>query len=499
MENLTVATTSGPVRGVSHEGVIHFLGVPYAAPPVGDRRFRPAQPPAVWTEPFVADTRGPRAPQRPSPMEVAINGGDPPPWDEASCLTLNVWTRGLDDARRPVMVWIHGGAFLYGAGSSPWYDGQAFADDHDVVLVSFNYRLGVLGFSYLGHVNPAFSDSGSLGVRDAVTVLAWVRDNIASFGGDPDNVTIFGESAGAMSVGTLLAVPDARPLFHKAILQSGAANTVFSPDVAAAHTNELLTALGVTTDPVAALQSVPIDVLLKAHASLLAAHLDEGLRCAPVVDGVVVERAPLDAVRDGLVTDKPLLIGTNRDEWRLFALSNPSFMATTEDEIAPKASRYLTGDVDAAIKQYRQRLVDDPPSSVLAAVVSDAVFRIPALRLADAQVVAGGAAYVYLFTFASPRAGGLLGSCHALELPFVFNTMREPGVAQFVGDAPPVELANAMNAAWARFARSGDLSDSELGSWPRYRPQDRATMVLDERSGVQEDPLGDERLLWMED
>jgi para-nitrobenzyl esterase len=497
MDNLTVSTSSGPVRGVEEDGVVHFFGIPYAAPPTGERRFRVAQPPTPWTETFLAETRGPRAPQRPSPMEVALSGGDPPPWDEESCLTLNVWTAGLDDRSRPVMVWIHGGAFIFGTGSSPWYDGQRFAADHDVVLISFNYRLGVLGFTYLGHLDPSFADSGSLGVRDAVTVLTWVHDNVAAFGGDPNNVTIFGESAGAMSVGTLLSVPEARPLFHKAILQSGSASVVFEPAEAETNTNELLTALAITSDPVAALQAVPIETLLKAHASTMVAHLDEGLRVAPVVDGVVVERRPLHAVRDGFVSDKVLLIGTNRDEWRLFAISNPSFMATTDEELATKAARYLGDDADAGIKQYRQRLVDDPPSSVLAAVVSDSAFRIPALRLADAQVAAGGSAYVYLFTFESPRAGGLLGSCHALELPFVFNNMGEPGVSQFVGDAPPTALATAMNEVWAQFARTGTPSGGPLGLWPRYESATRPTMVINEVSEVQSDPLGDERLVWM--
>lgn len=498
MDDLTVTTTSGPVRGTDDGGVVRFLGVPYGAPPVGARRFRPATPPAPWSDVFVADRIGPRAPQLPSPMEVAVNGGDPPPWDEAGCLTLNVWTPGLDGARRPVMVWVHGGAFLYGAGSSPWYDGRGFAADQDVVLVSFNYRLGVLGFTYLGHLDPTLSTSGSIGVHDAVTVLRWVRDNIAAFGGDPDNVTIFGESAGAMSVGTLLGVPAAAPLFHRAILQSGSATSVVDADTAAARTDELLRELGVEGDPVAALCEMPVEALLKGHGAWLAARVDEGLASVPTVDGEFLPRAPLDAVRAGDVAAKPLLIGTNRDEWRLFAISNRKFMATSEEDLPAKVARWLPDDPHGAIKQYRQRLTDDPPSVVLAAVTGDATFRIPAIRLADAQAHAGGASYVYLFTFASSRAGGLLGSCHALELPFVFNTLDKPGVVELTGDAPPQSLATAIHATWAAYARTGDPGAGPLGPWTRYDEVRRPTMVLDVTPALEDDPLADERRVWMD-
>lgn len=493
-----VETTTGKLRGTETEGVRRFLGVPFAAPPVGALRFAAPQPAAPWAGVRDALAIGPRAPQRPSPMEAAINGGaEPAPTSEADCLNLNVWTPGLDGARRPVMVWIHGGAFVFGAGSSPWYDGQRFAQDHDVVLVSCNYRLGPLGFTFLGDVDPAFIGSGSVGNQDAVAVLRWVRDNIAAFGGDPGCVTIFGESAGAFSVASLLGMPMAQGLFHRAILQSGSASGIHDRATAAKMTDELRAALGNPNMSIAELQAVDTEDLLKAHARLMGEHLDEGLRTAPAVDGTVLPQRPIDAVAGGSVRAVPIMIGTNRDEWRLFALSNPKTMGITEAQLPAAVARFYPQDPERAIKEYRMRLGDDALSVVLSAVVSDAVFRVPSLRLADAQRAAGGDAYVYQFTWESPRAGGLLGSCHALELPFVFNNMDKPGVVEFAGETPPLGLAAAMNSTWAAFARTGDPSTGAMGEWPRYDAPRRTTMILDSTTRLEDDPLGNERALWM--
>lgn len=497
MSGPIVVTSDGSVEGSDRDGYQEYLGIPFAAPPVGPNRFRAPQPVTPWTNVKSAQQFGPRAPQLPGAMEISINGGPPPPTSEAECLTLNVWTPSADHERRPVMVWIHGGGFVTGAGSSPWYRGERFAVDHEVVLVSLNYRLGVLGFSYLAALGGAeLAGSGSVGVQDAAAGLRWVRDNIANFGGDPANVTIFGESAGAMSVGTLLALTEAQGLFHRAILQSGAANSVHVPEKAQQFTNELLEILELPHATLAQLQELPVDTLLEAHGKLAARHAGDGLISMPVVDGTVLDIQPLDAVRAGSVRQVDLMIGTNRDEWRLFVLPNKKLMATNDEQLRASVERLFSDGPDDVIAQYRERLGDALPAMVLAAITTDHVFRIPALELAESQRAAGGAAYVYLFDWETPQAGGMLGSCHALELPFVFNTMDQPGVRQFVGDGPPRDLATAMNATWAAFARYGDPSKGTLGSWPLYDSTSRPTMVINVASQVMNDPLAEERSLW---
>jgi para-nitrobenzyl esterase len=496
MAQNSVKTDAGTVIGTEFEGYVRFSGIPFAAAPAGARRFRAPEPVTPWSEPLVADRFGPRAPQLASPMEIAVNGGPPPPTSEEGCLTLNVWTPAADGARRAVMVWIHGGAFLYGAGSSPWYDGSRFAVDHDVVLVSINYRLGVLGFTYLGDLDGADGGSGSLGVQDAAFALGWVARNISAFGGDPDNVTIFGESAGAMSVGTLLALPAARGLFRRAILQSGAASAVADLERARATTAELLEILALPRASVAQLQSLPVDQLLEAHGTLAARHAGDGLVAVPVADGTVLPRRPLEAVADGAAREIDLLIGTNLDEWQLFALNDRSFKATDESSLPAYLSRLGLDDPERAIATYRERLGDAPASAVRSAAVTDQVFRTPARALAEAQVVAGGRVHMYLFTWPSPLAGGFLGACHALELPFVFNTLDQPGAPQFVGPTPPRALASSMNAAWAAFARDGAPQLAEGAAWPRYEMAERSTMILDGVTRVESDPLAAERRLW---
>jgi para-nitrobenzyl esterase len=430
-------------------------------------------------------------------MEQFLSGGAPMVIDEDECLRLNVWTPGADGAKRPVMVWIHGGGFTMGTSATPWYDGERFAVDHDVVLVSFNYRLSVLGFTYLAEVGgPDFVGSGSVGVQDAAAVLRWVAENIASFGGDPDNVTIFGESAGAMSVGTLLALPEAKGMFHKAILQSGAASTVLDIEEATRLTAELLSNLSLRGADVAELQALPVQALLEAHQKLVAAHPHEGLISRPVVDGTVLDRRPLDAVEEGAAINVPILVGTNRDEWRLFGLFDPVLSATSEAELEPAIGTLCPVDAALALQTYRQRMREATPAQVLAGAMTDSAFRIPAIRLAEAQHRAGGTAWMYLFTWATSQLDDQLGSCHGLEIPYVFNTLDKGSASTFVGEHPPMELARDMNATWAAFARNGDPTCGALGAWPPYEPGSRSTRVLDVESHLEDNPLGEERVLW---
>lgn len=492
-------TTNGRVAGRAKDGVLLFAGVPYAAPPVGERRFRPPAPHPGWAGVRDATAFGPIAPQAPGALE-AMTGARASDWDE-DCLFLNVQTPGLDDGRRPVLVWFHGGGFTNGAGSIPWYNGARFVTNGDVVVVTCNYRLGALGWLYLGEVDQAFASSGVAGLLDQVAVLEWVRDNIAAFGGDPGNVTIFGESAGGMSVATLLGTPRARGLFRRAIAQSGAAHNVQGSHHAAEVAERLMRSLGITT--VAELQAVPAGELLKAQQAVAVELTVEranrpdgaglGLPFSPVVDGEVVPRQPIDAVRAGEAAGVDLLVGTTRDEWNLFGLMARN--VEDEETVVRRLGR-LFEDPHEVAAVYRQRRDAASHDELWSAIMTDRVFRIPAIRLAEAQAAHQPNTFMYLFEWASTAFGGRLGSCHALEIPFVFDNLHQPGVALFTGDNPPQAVADAMHRAWLAFARTGDPSHGGLPAWPRYDLETRPTMHIDVDGRVEHDPSPEERAAW---
>lgn len=491
----SVQTTYGAVSGIERHGIQVFRGIRYAAPPVGPLRFRPPQAPEPWSEVREAAHASAVAPQNPSPLE-SMFGADPPPQSE-DCLFLNVWTPAADDGARPVMVWIHGGAFVTGSGSTPWYDGTSFAARHDLVVVTINYRLGALGFSHLADLGGPES-AGNLGILDQAFALQWVRDNISAFGGDPGNVTIFGESAGGMSVATLMGLPDAKGLFHKAIPQSGAARHVRSRERATEVTRRLMEQLGV--DDVAGLQEAPVDRILAAQAAVTAAGgpIEGGLPFSPVHDGTALPEPPLDAVIGGSAAGVPLLTGTNVDEMLLFTFMDPTVADLDDDALARRAARLFGDDaVHQALDTYRSSRPRCGPGEVWSALLSDLVFRVPAVRLAEQQAK-HAPTYTYLFTYATPAFGGKLGSCHALEIPFVFNVLDGRGVSLFVGDVNDDmrRLAASVHDAWAAFARTGDPNHDGLPEWPRYDAAERPTMVLGDACTVEHDPAGAELALW---
>ena len=493
-------TLQGKVEGREKDGVLLFAGIPYASPPVGDRRFRPPEPHPGWDGVRPATQFGKAAPQKPR-AGSALPGMDLD-WDE-DCLFLNVVTPGADDARRPVMVWIHGGAFVTGSGRTPWYNGVSFARRHDVVVVTLNYRLGALGFLHLGELDPAWGSSGVNGILDQVAALEWVRDNIASFGGDPGDVTIFGESAGGMSVATLLGVPAARGLFHKAIPQSGAAHHTLDTATAAKIAERFCDEAGARS--VEDLRALSPDLLLDAQLAVESALLaDPGavtggdgapltLPYRPVIDGTHLPRRPIDAVRAGDVAGVPLLTGTNLDEFTLFSLMAAQDL---DDERAARRLAAFLPDPDAALATYRAARPDASPFDAWTAAMTDQVFRIPAIRLAEAQAQHQPDTWMYLFTWPSTAFGGRLGSCHALEIPFVFNMLGARGVPEFCGEGPPEDVALAMHDAWAAFARTGDPNHQGIPEWPRYEPGRRATLEFGSERTVLEDPHAAERRLW---
>jgi para-nitrobenzyl esterase len=496
-----VETRSGRVEGLEHDGVLVFRGLPYARPPVGPRRFAAPEPEAPWSGVRRAHEFGPSAPQR--PLALPLPGMDVGALDE-DCLYLNVYTPAADDARRPVMVWIHGGGFVIGSGAQSIYDGARLARRGDVVVVTINYRLGPLGFLYLPELCPALEGAvGNVGMRDQVAALEWVRDNAARFGGDPGDVTVFGESAGGMSVGTLLGMPSAHGLFAKAILQSGAAHNVHTRATASAVAEQFLAGLGVAPrDAAAVLRETPPDRLLDTHEqTVLKLGTTLGLLpFQPLVDGDSLPEPPLEAVRAGRAADVALLAGTTRDEWKLFGMMDPGIARLDDAGLLKRLSGQIPeAEAPALVEAYRAGRRDRAAkaSELYFAIETDRVFRLPAIRLAEAQAAHQPRTYMYRFDWASPSLGGALGACHAVELPFVFGKLEEPGAELFVGSGPEADrLSETMMDAWTAFARSGDPSGGGLADWRPYAPPQRATMVLDRRCGLELDPGGREREAW---
>ncbi len=487
-----VGTRQGTVRGRTASGVVAFKGIPYAAPPFGAHRFRPPQPAEPWDGVRNALNYGPTVTKPPyfPPFDVllpepAIAGED--------CLNLNIWTSDPGNAELPVMVWIHGGAFANGTGAIPTYDGSRFARD-GVVCVIINYRLGVDGFLFLGDENA------NLGLLDQIAALTWVQENIAAFGGDPTNVTIFGQSAGGMSVGTLLSMPLARGLFRRAIAQSGAGHHVISPATARRIGQYLAGRLGVEP-PLEAIAAVPLDTLLTAQVALSAdvfEHPDPArwgevaanlMPFEPVIDGEVLPLRPIDRIAAGAGAEIDVLVGTTSEEERLFLVPNSAINHINEDILAGTVAAYGL-PVAETLTTYRATRPGANAGDLYEAVVTDWFFRIPSIRLAEAHVKNNGRTYMYEFAWRSPRFDGHLGACHALELPFVFDTLDIGEMEALLGDNPPQQIANAMHSAWLNFARSGDPG------WPQYDLKQRATMRFDISSELVEDRGSSERLLW---
>lgn len=499
-----VEVAGGRIRGRRRGEVWSFSGVPYARSPEGPLRWRPPRAPEPWTGVREAEEFGPIAPQSPPVPGMAIPGD--PLHQSEDCLSLNVWTPALDGGRRPVMVWIHGGGFTSGTGAGLLYRGGDLARQGDVVVVTANYRLGALGF--LAH--PALGEgsgggaAGNWGLLDQVAVLRWVRQHVASFGGDPGNVTIFGESAGGMSVSALLAAPLARGLFHRAVVQSGPPYT-HTVHRAAQAAEELAAGLGLDGVDRDTLRRVPAADLVAVARQLQDRPPRPGelpLPFLPVVDGTVLPREPAAAVAAGEVAQVPLLVGTNRDELTFFSLGDRRLDDLDDEGLVTWIGRAAPGVAAArVIDGYRSarlaRGESTAPRDLWTAAGSDLVFRWPSLVLAAAQRHYQPATYVYLFTWETPAFGGVLGSCHALEIPFVFGSLRRPVVSAFVGGGAPADrLSASMRAAWLAFARWGDPSHGGIGTWPSWDPDRRATMVFGPVSGPVDAPRNDELAVW---
>ncbi len=476
-----VQTAHGLLRGSAEGGLAVFRGVPYASPPVGERRWRAPAPPEAWLDIRDATAFGPAAVQAP---------GEPPfgdlfarvPTSEA-CLTLNVWTPDRDPTRPlPVLVWIHGGGLADGTAADPLYAGDTFARD-GLVFVSINYRLGALGFLHLAELFDDYEDAGNLGLLDQVAALRWVRDNIAAFGGEPGAVTIAGESAGGWSVASLMAMPAARGLFHRAICSSGAGDHALDPGTATRVARRFLDAAGVRAGDRDALLTLAPEQVVAAQevvygdamgspetaAALLGDSAGLIFPLLPVIDGAVLPALPQDAVAAGSARGIPLLIGTNRDEYGLYRLLDGGIF--TAEHLRWYVERGLDGGTFAdAVALY-----GGSDSAALDAMETDRFFRAPAVALAERQA-RWSDVYVYRLDWAGTER---YGACHVMDVPLVFGRPDHPPTRALIETLPPVEVAASLHDAWSSFARGGAPASVHLPLWSTYDDDRRRTMLID--------------------
>lgn len=479
-----VSTSKGVVEGVSAGGISSFKGVPYARPPIGDLRFKPAQPAMAW-EGVLDGTQFSKAPFQ------TVNAMTPSALSE-DCLYLNVWVPE-GSGPFPIFFWIYGGGDVEGDAGYDVYDGSALASE-GVMVVSINYRVSTLGFLKVDHLlGPDYKGAENNGCGDIVAALRWVKDEIAHFGGDPDRVTIAGESAGGKNVTTLIAMDDAKGLFNQAIIESSTGECVFTPAEAEIRANKVFGELGISKDNANDLLTVdPAKLIAAEHVLNTPGVVTFEIRS--VVDGDILKRSGLEALREGLGKDIRILIGCNHDEYDIFLKTHP-----LNKELGPEQMSYVQNPQLA--KEINQRYRDYMPN----ATDEDRRFRtivaeewwIPSIRYAEAQAGAGGQVWMFRFNFVPTDGPAKLRACHTMELPFVFNTTGTGYWRDFVGPTPgATDLAAAMSKAWANFVKGESPGGGLLPEWPQYDSEDRLTMCFDVTNELVSDPDSAERQLW---
>jgi para-nitrobenzyl esterase len=499
-DSVIIADTAfGKIRGVNANGIRTFKGIPYGANTAGKNRFMPPASPSKWTG--VRDTLefGFSAPQNEpgKPVvtsDVAVAGAGLTAESE-DCLVLNLWTPAINDGRkRPVMVWCHGGGFSSGSGSSPITDGTNLARRGDVVVVTVNHRLNVLGFANLAALGgPEFAQSGDAGMLDLVQALTWVRDNISQFGGDPNTVTIFGQSGGGRKVATLLAMPAAKGLFHRAIIESGPAIKLVDPDNGTRAASLLLAKLGLNKSQMRELQNLPIDKVMTAYfavtRSLTGDQMNVGF--APTVDGKILPQHPFHPAASAVSATVPLMIGCARTE--LTTRADEAAFSLSDAGMRERVQRLLGDSADTVIDVYRNANPGATPSEIYFLISSDNAYGAPTMKIAERRAALGkGPVHLYYFRWESPMDGGRLKSPHTIEIPFAFDTVK---AANLTKNSPEAQaLADKVSEAWIAFARTGDPNTSKLPQWPAFEPISRPTMVFNNQSRVENDPIRQQRL-----
>ena len=500
-------TSFGKIRGVDNNGIKIFKGIPYGASSTGSNRFMPPAEPADWSDVRDVLGYGHSAPQRdpaapPPPAGALTISGENLPAEGEDCLVLNVWTPAVGFAgnggpKRPVMFWCHGGGFATGSGSSPDNDGTNLARRGDVVVVTINHRLNVLGFANLSEFSADFADSGDVGMLDIVQALKWVRSNISQFGGDPNTVTIFGQSGGGRKVETLLAMPSAKGLFHRAIIESGAAVKVVDRNVAVRNSEQLLAKLGIDRKNVRALQKLPVEKIMAAYFVVVKENpgVDPSLGgFSPTVDGKILPQHPFYPNASPVSSDVPVMIGCTRTEMTLFSLNDPSAFSLNDADMRKRVNDLLGDHASAMIELYRKLNPGASPSDIHFLIASDYRYGAPTMIAAQRRAALGKApVYVYYFTWETPVQGGRLKSPHTMEIPFAFDNVKI-SARMTGGGADAMALADKVSDAWIAFARTGDPNTPKLPQWPAFEARDRATMVINNTSKVVNDPLREERL-----
>jgi para-nitrobenzyl esterase len=500
-----VTTRSGAVRGLDLGGVLAFKGIPYGASTAGVARFRPPQPREPWTGVRDAFDYGATAPQGRADQDRAgfskLYFTDVAQSED--CLVLNVWTPAADRGGRPVMVWLHGGAFSSGTASAPISNGAQLARLEDVVVVSLNHRINVLGYLDVGALDPDFAPAVNVGMLDIVAALTWVRDNVSQFGGDPSRVMIFGESGGSLKVATLMAMPVAKGLFHAAAMESGAYVQAGSRDDSRQTAQALLVELGLANGQVSQLQSLPLPTLMAASAKVSAARAAQGLIgpggvFASTVDGAILPRHPFDPAPSPLSDTIPLIIGSNRTETTYINAIDREGFSLGEDglQLRVKAMFDHGDDARAIVASYRKSYPDASPSELYYLVSTDQWLTTASRKIAERKASAGHApAFLYRFDWCTPVDGGKWRAPHTIEIPFVFQTVLNSGIGAQVGPTPDLALARRISGAWAALARTGNPNHPALTHWPAYSQRDRPTMIFDSDTRIEHDPGKAQRLL----